>query len=226
MCGRYGLIRPTEFSRRAGDEFAVYFANLQPRYNIAPSQENPIVATAEDGAIRAATMKWGFVPFWEKAEKPKLSPINARSEEAFSKPMFRQAIQYRRALAPADVFYEWKRVTEKLKVPHAIGLTSGEPFFIASIYEAATEIRPETYALLTTSPNDLLAGIHNRMPVILDAEAARRWISPGRITDQQYAALCIPFPPEKMRAYAVSSLVNNPKNDVEACVTPVLETST
>jgi putative SOS response-associated peptidase YedK len=222
MCGRYGLIRPTEFSKFVRGQFPVDFGELRPRYNIAPSQTNPIIANGEDGMVRAAAMRWGLVPFWEKADRPKFAPINARSEEAFSKTMFKRAIQDRRALIPADVFYEWKRIDEKVKIPHAIVLASLEPFFIASIYEQATALRPETYAMLTTRPNQMMESIHNRMPVILKPEAAHRWLTAGVISESEFSALCVPYPTEEMHAFPVSSIVNNPRNDTEECVLPVL----
>jgi putative SOS response-associated peptidase YedK len=165
-------------------------------------------------------MRWGLVPFWDKSEQPKFAPINARSEEAPAKPMFREAIRRRRALAPADVFYEWQRVSEDRKIPHAIGLRDGEPFFLAAIYEPAAPGRPETYALLTTGPNELMQGIHARMPVILTAETAPRWLGAVPLSAGEYAELCTPFPSGRMRAYPVSSAVNSPRNDSPACLVP------
>jgi putative SOS response-associated peptidase YedK len=163
-------------------------------------------------------MRWGLVPFWDKSEKPKFAPINARSEEIIGKPMFRQSLQKRRCLVPADAFFEWKRITEAKKVPYCIGLVDRAPFFFAGIYEAATAIRPATYALLTTGPNELMKEIHDRMPVILDEGRSRAWIQPGEVTSETIAQTCVPFPAHLMRAYPVSPLVNNPRNDRPECV--------
>jgi len=135
--------------------------------------------------------------------------------------MFRQSVQQRRCLALADGFYEWKRIDEKTKIPHFISLKDGAPFLIAAIYEAATELRPETYALLTTGPNKLMEAVHNRMPVILDPDAGKRWLEPSAITADKLAGICQPFPEEQMQAYPVSTIVNSPRNDVPECIVPV-----
>jgi putative SOS response-associated peptidase YedK len=221
MCGRYGLVDP---KRMIADMVFIpgvtFPEELRPRYNIAPSQNNPVVATDDLGTPRGALMRWGLVPFWDKSEKPKFAPINARSEDVLSKPMFRQSVQKRRCLVLADGFYEWKRVDEKTKIPHFISLRDGAPFFIAGIYELATEVRPETYALLTTGPNELMEAVHNRMPVILDQEAGKRWLQPGALAADQVADLCRPFQADRMRAYPVSSIVNAPRNDVPECIVP------
>jgi putative SOS response-associated peptidase YedK len=225
MCGRYGLVDP---KRMIADLVIIpgvtFPEGLLPRYNIAPSQMNPVVATDESGAPRGAFMRWGLVPFWDKSEKPKLAPINARSEDALDKPMFRQSVQKRRCLVLADGFYEWKRIDEKTKVPHFISLQDGEPFFIAGIYELATAVLPESYALLTTGPNELMEGIHNRMPVILNHEAGKRWLQPGSLAAEDFSLLCRPFESERMKAYPVSSIVNLPKNDVPECIVPTQRT--
>ena len=148
MCGRYTLTNSAAVREEMERITGLSFEEFAPRYNAAPSQTMPVVATDDDGKFRITLMRWGLVPFWEKSDKPKFVPINARSEEMFGKPMFRQSVQKRRCLVPADGFFEWKRFDEKTKIPHFIGLKKREPFFIAGIYEAATELRPETYALL------------------------------------------------------------------------------
>ena len=186
---------------------------IAPRFNVTPSQSMPVIASAEDGAIRAATMKWGLVPFWEKSDKPRLAPINAKSEEAFTKPMFRQSIQKRRCLVPADGFYEWQKLEGDRKKPFVIRLKGGRPFFFAGIYESDTDVRPETFLVFTTKPNALVAKIHNRMPVILPDEMAKRWIAPGPMTPEQLADFTGSYAAAKMEARPVSVLVNNPRND-------------
>ena len=132
---------------------------MASRYNIAPSQELPVVINDDGGRAKVATMRWGLVPFWDKSEKPKIAPINAWSEDAFAKPMFRQSIQKRRALIPADGFYVEAPPGDR-KQPFDICLKDGRPFFFAGIYEEATGIRPATYLLFTTRPNSLMAEIH------------------------------------------------------------------
>jgi putative SOS response-associated peptidase YedK len=213
MCGRY-LIESTAAIRDLSLRlFFVGWPDLAQRFNASPSQTMPVIAAGEDGKVRAATMRWGIAPFWDKSEKPKIAPINAKSEEAFAKPMFRQAIQKRRCLVPADGFYEWQKLDGDRKQPFVIRLKGASPFFFAGIYESATEIRPGSFLVFTTAPNALMAEIHNRMPVILPDEAAKRWIAPGPITADQLAGFTASYPAAKMEARPISVLVNNPRND-------------
>ncbi|MFO1450822.1 MAG: SOS response-associated peptidase [Opitutaceae bacterium] len=215
MCGRYRFKDPKLIAEAVkavlgGD---LTMAEFLQRWNVAPSQFLP-VAHAHDGVPRVEAMRWGLVPFWEKSEKPKLAPINARSEEAYAKPMFRQSIQRRRCLVPADAFYEWKRVDEKTKIPFCIARREERPFFFAGLFESAVEgLRPATYTLLTTAPNALVASIHDRMPVLLDGERARAWVRPGALTEPEFRAFCTAYPAEDMVAWRISSLVNNPRNE-------------
>jgi putative SOS response-associated peptidase YedK len=225
MCGRYTLTDPDAVAAAMLRDFGVVIPteiNRAPRYNVAPSQPIPIIhrdPASDDGRIFAEEMRWGLIPFWEKSEKPKLAPINCRSEDMFGKPMFRQALQRRRALFVADGFFEWQKPAPNAaangpKTPFHIQVAGGAPFVIAGIYEAATTLRPEpTCALLTTAPNELMAKIHNRMPVILDAAVALRWLRPGPITPEELAAYCRPYPAAQMTAHPISILVNNVRND-------------
>lgn len=191
-----------------------------PRYNVSPSQLVPVVSLTSEGAAKVSAMRWGLVPYWEKSEKPKIAPINARSEEAFSKGMFKQGVQRRRCLIPADGFYEWKRLDEKTKFAFDIHLKGGRPFFMAGIYEQATEIRPDTFLVFTTRSNELMAMIHDRMPAILEAERAKQWLAVGEITPEKFAALTMPHNSADMEAIPISSLVNLPKNDVVEVLIP------
>lgn len=221
MCGRYTYSDPdligNELATLLGETFPLFPAH----YNIPPSKTNPVVRGDGSGRLTVASMRWGLVPFWDKSEKPKFMPANARSEEMVSKPMFKQSVQQRRCVVPADGFYEWKRVSEKLKIPHYIGFKNRRPFFIGGIYEAATEMRPETYAMLTCGPNALMEPIHDRMPVILHGEALQRWLRPGLITPEEINATCVPCSPAEMVTWPVSSIVNSPKNDGPECVIPI-----
>jgi putative SOS response-associated peptidase YedK len=222
MCGRYTYVDPYRVAEAMKRDFGVVIESEIPRYNVAPSQMIPVIRGETTGGFAVARMKWGLVPFWEKSPKPKLTPINARSEEAFGKPMFRQALQRRRAVLPCDGFFEWKPEAVGVKTPFHIKLVGGAPFVIAGMFEEAYELRPNpTCALLTVGPNELMAPIHNRMPVILDAEAAREWLKPGLISAEAMAALCRPYPAERMVAYPVSTIVNNVRNNVPECVVPL-----
>jgi len=220
MCGRYTFQHTEALAKLIESLTGRVTTAFVPRYNVAPSQDNPVVAADESGAPSLHTMRWGLVPFWDKSEKPKFAPINARSEEMMGKPTFKQSVQKRRCAVPADGFYEWLRLDEKTKFPHLIGLKERKPFFIAGLFESATETRPETYAVLTCGPNALMQPIHDRMPVILDGPALKRWLTPGPITAEETAGICVPFDPDKMAAVKVSSVVNNARHDVPECVVP------
>jgi putative SOS response-associated peptidase YedK len=219
MCGRYRIKDPELFRQYVREVYGIELPPLSPRFNIAPSQSLPIVSSDDDGRPRASLMRWGFVPFWDKSEKPKLAPINARSEGAFAKPMFRQSIQKRRCLVPADGFYEWLKLpAEDRKQPYDITLRSGRPFFFAGIYEPATDNRPATYLLFTTRPNELMQPIHDRMPAILTEEQAKQWIQPGPIAAEQLEHFMQPFPAGEMVARPISTLINSPRNDTPECI--------
>jgi putative SOS response-associated peptidase YedK len=220
MCGRYRIKDTDQITAHLLKVFGVPPWTLKPRYNVAPSQEVPVVVNDGAGKARMATMRWGFVPYWDKSEKPRLAPINARAEEAFTKPMFRQAIQRRRCLIPVDGFYEWKRLAGDRKQPFDIQLRDGQPFCLAGIYEVATSARPDTFLVMTTRPNSLMTPIHDRMPVILTSDRAGEWLVDRPITADQLAVFAEPYPRQEMIANAIGSLVNSPRNDSPAVLTP------
>ena len=221
MCGRYRLKDPDRvldalravFGERLGP------VRLERRWNIAPSQQVTVLH-AEGDQVEGQGMRWGFVPPWDRSEKPRLAPINARSEEAFGKPMFREAVRARRCLVPADGFYEWQRTDATSKTPFCIGLTHERPFFLAGIHtDAIADVRPPTFALLTTRPNAAVAPVHDRMPVILEASRATSWLRPGALAEADYRLLCEPLAADQMLLWPVSTLVNNPRHEsAEVCV--------
>jgi putative SOS response-associated peptidase YedK len=226
MCGRYRIKNTAGLREFLQEKYGITEwgdAHHFPRFNIAPSQDCPVIIMDDEGDVLPipAMMRWGFVPGWEKAEKPALAPINAQSEKVATNGMFRNAVQKRRCLVPADGFYEWLRLDEKTKYPFDIHLKGGRPFLMAGIYECATEIRPATFAVLTTGPNAIMTKIHNRMPAILDDDEARAWLKPGPLTPEQVATLTVPHGAEDMEAIPISSLVNSPKNDVPEVLAPV-----
>lgn len=224
MCGRYTLLDPLAVEAALGGTFGIRPFARKSRYNIAPAQINPVVALGPDSAPRLVDMNWGMVPFWERGAKPTFAPINARSEEVLAKPTFSHAVQKRRCAVPADGFYEWRTVGNGTKQPFFFSLRDAAVFWIAGIYEDGAETRPPGYALLTTRPNELVAGTHSRMPVILSGSRAKAWIEPGPITPSVLAAFTSPFPADGMRAWPVSRLVNKATVDVPECVAPVSET--
>jgi putative SOS response-associated peptidase YedK len=219
MCGRYKLVKLSDYI----DQFPKYRGfELKPRYNIAPSQLAPIVRLDSDDQPIINLVKWGLIPSWTKG-KPKKRPINARSETAATSPMFRQAYERRRCLVPADGFYEWKGVKPS-KTPYHIHMKDGSTFAFAGLWErwkADDKPKPlDTFTILTTEPNELMADIHKRMPVIIERSDYSCWLD-RKLPGSDVADLLRPYPAGKMEAWRVSSAVNSPKNDEEGIDKPV-----
>ncbi|HLZ22101.1 MAG TPA: SOS response-associated peptidase [Ktedonobacterales bacterium] len=215
MCGRYDLTT----TRELPDRFAVHqalFDFAEPRYNVAPTQTMPVV-TADRQLV---PMSWGFIPVY--AKKPE-GFINARAETVATSPAFKKAFATRRCLVPATGFYEWQK-TPQGKVPHRISCTDQDLFAFAGIHTTWTDPNGharQTYAILTTQPNALMAPIHNRMPVILRRDAEEDWLSNGEHAVEQLLSLLAPYPAQVMRLYPVSRAVNSPANDSPAVLVPV-----
>lgn len=233
MCGRYTITNPEALRGliRWICEGADIWREEAARWNVHPEDMMALVCRSEDASFSVQQMRWGLVPFWEKSARPKVAPINARSGEAFSKPFFRQSIQKRRCLVPADGFYEWPKLEKPGKAPrHAnyYTLTDRRPFFFAGIFEHSVEgLRPGTFTFFTTAPNELLLELpHERMPVILEADHAREWIRPGPIAETDFLRLCSPFPAEQMSTWKVGTRVNKPQNEGPECITPLKATQT
>ncbi len=216
MCGR--------FARRATREVLAEWFGVEPddippfapSYNIAPQSVQPVVRLGRDsGKPEFALLRWGLVPFWAKDAKIGYSTINARAEEVAAKPAFREALRKRRCLVPADAFFEWKRNDQKNKQAYAIALKSGEPYAFAGLWESW---RPkegealETFTILTTDANEIVAPVHNRMPVILARKDYARWLEPAA-AERLPVDLLRPFPAEQMVGWQISDRVGNVRNN-------------
>ena len=224
MCGRYSLTLPEEAMRQLFDMPAA--AWMQPRYNIAPSQIAPVIRLAEGGSGMVLDgMTWGLIPSWGKITPKGSGQINARSETAAEKPMFRSAYRRRRCLIPADGFYEWQKM-EGHKQPYWISRMDGTPFVFAGLWERrgdshSTEV--VSFAILTTEASEELHPIHHRMPGILEPTEFNAWLDPEKTPQTEL------FRPEhapRMKARHVSHRVNSPRNDDDACMAEVRETPT
>jgi putative SOS response-associated peptidase YedK len=220
MCGRFTLT--TELDRLEG-RFAFRAMNLSfvPRYNIAPSQ-GVLAVINDEGGNRAGFLRWGLIPSWAKDEAIGDRMINARAETVAEKPSFRRALQKRRCLILADGFYEWKK-EGKRKVPTYASLRSHEPFAFAGLWETWKPPTGEpihSCTIITTTPNSLMASIHDRMPVILPRKAEALWLDRTIEDSQKLLPLLTPYSAQEMEAYAVSALVNSPRNDTPACIEP------
>lgn len=212
MCGRYTTISPKPILEKRFD--ARFSAPAGPNYNAAPSQKLPVILNTEPGQIQL--LQWGLIPGWVKDLKAAPKPINARAETLPEKPSFRQLLQRRRCLVPADSFYEWQ-ISERGKIPHRILLQSEEPFAFAGLWDSwvdrTTGEEQSTFTIVTTEPNALMASLHNRMPVILRGrEAELAWLDDG-LSREAHQQLLQPYPAELMRAYAVTTRVNSPAHN-------------
>ncbi|KOF17755.1 hypothetical protein AC244_17190 [Ensifer adhaerens] len=233
MCGRVylktnleGLLRAFAFAKRDGAEG---LANQMPRFNGAPSQYYPVIirdVIRDDGVMGPVFIaaRWGLIPGWIKERKPgQPAPINAKAETIATNGMFRGAYKSRRCLVPIDGFFEWKDIhgTGKNKQPYAIAMKSGEPFVLAGIWETwrdpGTDEDIRTFCVVTCEPNEMMATIHDRMPVILHPEDYDRWISP----EPEAADLMKPFPAELMTMWKIGSKVGSPRNDSADILDPV-----
>lgn len=222
MCGRFTLWLQFGDLVKAFPDLA-FPEFLPPRYNIAPTQNVAVVPN--DGQKQVQLFRWGLVPFWAKDPSIGNRMINARGETAAEKPAFRAAYRRRRCVILADGFYEWRKEPgSRTKTPMYVHLASGQPFGFAGLWEAW---RPDdtplyTCTIITTEPNQLLAPIHNRMPVILPRPAYDRWLDPTEQRSGSLNDLLVPYPAEEMVAYPVSTYVNSPGNDSPSCVTPAV----
>jgi putative SOS response-associated peptidase YedK len=193
---------------------------LFPRYNIAPTQLVAAVREMPTGQGREMVfLRWGLIPSWADDLSIGNRMINARSETAAVKPSFRKAFRSRRCLVVADGFYEWQK-TGGGKQAYLIGLRDNQPFGLAGLWERWEKGGEpvESCTILTTEANELMRPIHDRMPVIIPKEQYGQWLDPRSQDVEELDKFLVPFPAEGLRAYRVSSVVNNARNDVPQCV--------
>lgn len=184
MCGRYVISLSLD---QLGDLFEVPDRpNFAANYNAAPTQSLPVVRRGREGGMRLSLIRWGLVPHWSKTGPEGSKPlINARSETASEKPTFRTALKRRRALIPADGFYEWHRREDGSKQPYFITRADGEPFVFGGLWErwGEGEDRVDSFAILTNAAGPDISDIHHRCPIIIEREDHARWLDPD--TDPQ-----------------------------------------
>ena len=216
MCGRYAIYGPV--SRASPDviEFLGEEIAFESTYNAAPTRNLPILRESSAGKRELALLRWGLVPSWAKDPAIGARMINARSETVAEKPAFRSAFRRRRCLVPMCGFYEWQKAGVR-KVPHFVRLLNAELFAVAGLHEhwpGRDGAEPvDSYTILTTSANEMVRSLHDRMPVILHARDYDAWLDPGNQDPNALERLLRPFPAEEMRAYPVSTRVNNARND-------------
>ncbi len=222
MCGRFALATEKHLLKMLFELDLRPDFEFRPRFNIAPSQKVPVVRLdAKKDKRELAELKWGLVPFWAKDASVGNRLINARAETVAEKPAFREAYQKRRLLVPASGFFEWKK-TGKGKVPYYISAGENRLLALAGLWERwDKEGEPlETFTILTTTPNALLADLHDRMPVILSPADYDRWLKPDTALER-LQPLLQPYPQENLIVTAVSRLVNNPANEGPELLQPL-----
>jgi putative SOS response-associated peptidase YedK len=221
MCGRFVSASPP-------DEIARYFdatapeALLEPSFNVAPT--NDVYAVLDDGGVRRVdAFHWGLVPGWAKDPKVGSRMINARAESLATKNAYKPALKRRRCLIPADGFYEWKKLPDtKRKQPYFINRPDGEPFAFAGLWEVWRGPRDEdgnrtgdplrSCTIITTTPNEAMATIHDRMPVILPPSAWDSWLDPDNDDIDTLGKLLVPAPANLTQLQPVSTQVNSVRN--------------
>jgi putative SOS response-associated peptidase YedK len=220
VCGRYvspgeaAIERFWHLGHGGGKAFG-------PRYNAAPTQALPVVRARAGGGRELALLRWGLVPSWAKDPAIGARMINARAESLAERAAFRAAFRRRRCLVPMAGFYEWKKAGGR-KLPYYVHPLNAELFAAAGLYEfwpgrdGAEPI--ESYAIITTNANEMMARIHNRMPAILHERDHDAWLDPENARADALARLLGPYPAEEMRAYPVSTRVNNVRNDDEGLI--------
>jgi putative SOS response-associated peptidase YedK len=223
MCGRYRRTTSEEELARIYHIPIPKETDLPISYNIAPSQKVLTIRFNPESRERSLeALQWGLIPYWAKDPKVSYRTINARAETIDKAPSFRQAFIKRRCLIPADGFYEWRK-TAKPKLPFAIAMKDGRPFTFAGLWENWKD--PEsgewlrTCTIITGEPNELVAQIHPRMPVILPEKHHAAWL--GETDDGNLKELLVPYPSDQMRMWEISPRINTPKNDDPSLWEPV-----
>lgn len=222
MCGRYqlDLTNKTYFHDRFEIEGDLP-SELKSSWNIAPSQEQPVVVS--DSPNRIEIMTWGLIPFWEEKKEKPHGLINVRDDTAVNKKWAHKYLQEQRCIVPATGFYEWAKLKEGKK-PYNIKLKDQEYFGMAGIYSITkhpvTGKEIYSYAILTTSPNKVMEKIHNRMPVVLKKEDESEWLSHDLYEIESIAKYLKSYPEEEMEAYPVSTKVNIPSINDSLLIKP------
>ena len=220
MCGRYTLTAEAELIQLAFNLDGVD-GWLEPRYNIAPAQQVPVISNRDPGKL--SLMKWGLVPYWATDPKIGNRMINARSETAAEKPSFRSPFKRRRCLIPADGYYEWIK-EGKQKKPMYIQHAEHEVFAFAGLWERWKQPDGDwldTCAVLTTEANERIKPIHQRMAVILEPADYALWLSPRELEQGEWLPLLSGPRPDQLKFHEVSTQVNSPANDNPMLTMPV-----
>lgn len=221
MCGRFSLARADTDKLAERFHAAPYPMNLEPHYNLAPSQETISIVHWQNQR-QIVPMKWGLIPYWNQ-KKPKPYPlINVRSESLIEKPIFKPYFEKQRCLIPADGFFEW-RTEGASKIPFRAVLKNENVFAFAGLWEKIDLPDGKVqvcFTIITTEANSLVYPIHDRMPVILAKDAEEEWLNPSQHNTQELIKFLKPYPADQMKVYEVSREVNSPRHDSPECIFP------
>ena len=228
MCGRYVFYEYQELSERLTNVRLdlAFFDHFHPTWNAAPTQDLPVIVPESDEIAAVRAMAWGLIPRWTKpGEKPKIAPINARSETIGEKAMFKGLVKSRRVVVPANGFYEWKR-EGAAKQPYFVKPREHELMLLAGLYDVAKDANGdpiESFTILTTTANDTMAPLHDRMPVMLDDTGVEEWLDQDIDELGPLEHLFQPAPDDAIEAWRVSKAVNNVRNNEPDLIEPIDE---
>ena len=223
MCGRFTQSSSLDEIAAALEVAKMVADKSRPRYNIAPTQD--VAAVREtSGEREMRVLKWGLVPAWAKDVEIGSRLINARAETVTEKPSFREAFKRRRCLIPSDGFYEWKREGTR-KQPYYFRMKDERPFAFAVLWErweGKGQMVIESCTILTTAANEVLAPVHDRMPVIIAPENYEPWLDMRQSATDQLLPLLRPYPAAEMTSFPVSVAVNNPRSEGAELIAPFI----
>ncbi len=223
MCGRFVQAHDSMFYADAFHVETIRTDDLPVSYNVAPTDR--VYAVVEhEGERVLSSFRWGLIPWWAKDKKIAARNINARAETVAEKPSFRESFTKRRCLIPADGFYEWQRLP-KGKLPHYIYAADQRPLALAGLWASWKDPdsgdRILSCTILTGEPNKLVAGIHDRMPVILGEDDWPLWLDRNVTQEHDLVSLLTVRSHERMAEHAVSTLVNSVANNLPECIEPL-----
>ncbi len=228
MCGRFVSSSPPDELAKYFDVETVSEAALEPSYNVAPSQD--VYVVVETGGLRRLeTFHWGLVPFWAKDPSTGNKMINARAESLAEKNAYKHSFKKRRCIVPADGFYEWKKVAgQKAKQPYFIHREDGEPMAFAGLWEIwrpaddvdRTGDPLRSCTIITGQPNEKIAEIHDRMPVMLPPSAWAQWLDPDNDDLEALGKLLVPAPASLLALHPVRRDVNNVRENRPDLIDP------
>ncbi|HEX7949064.1 MAG TPA: SOS response-associated peptidase [Candidatus Limnocylindrales bacterium] len=226
MCGRFTQQRPaSELAEIFGAEPLV--DDPGGHFNVAPTDE-ALVVVQRDERRAVTAYRWGLIPHWATDARVGSRMFNARAETLTASPAFREAFRRRRCLVPVDGFYEWKR-EGTVRQPYLVSRVDGRPLALAGLWagwhDPSTDEVRRTFTIVTTTPNETLAGLHDRMPVVVAEDAWDRWLATAAGDSGEILGLLVPNERIDLRIQAVSRLVNDVRQDGPALVEPLVATA-